>query len=268
MVASQIRMQARESLTGKWGKGILCLLALNLTVFIMYFVFGLLILLGLPAILSSIALWVIMIPLGYGYITQFIRLKRESDFTYFGFLKEAFSNFGKIWKIFGNILLKMLPAVIVLIVAIVLLSFSIFYTTTSFLFGSASSFGLGSILFIVAIVAYIATLIYMIPKSLLYVLSYYIAYDNPDMEAREIVEKSEQLMKGHRWAFVWLQLTFIGWMFLSAFTLGIGLLFLIPYILVSSVVFYESLSGNSTSVKNSKVEVFSNEESSNNDPIQ
>lgn len=51
-------------------------------------------------------------------------------------------------------------------------------------------------------------------------------------------------MNGHRWEFFWLQLTFIGWAFLACLTFGIGMLWLIPYIQVSTVAFYDNLIGN------------------------
>ena len=57
------------------------------------------------------------------------------------------------------------------------------------------------------------------------------------------------MMRGNRWSFFWLGLTFIGWVILSMFTLYIGLLWLIPYIMVSFVCFYEALAGDRPSEK-------------------
>ena len=48
-------------------------------------------------------------------------------------------------------------------------------------------------------------------------------------------------MKGNRWRFFWLGFSFIGWAFLCAFTLGIGMLWLLPYMMISMIVFYEEL---------------------------
>lgn len=50
-------------------------------------------------------------------------------------------------------------------------------------------------------------------------------------------------MKENRWRFFCLALSFIGWAILSAFTFGIGTLFLIPYMQVSFAAFYEERAG-------------------------
>ena len=65
------------------------------------------------------------------------------------------------------------------------------------------------------------------------------------MTGKEIVEESARLMKGNRWRFFWLGFSFIGWAFLSAFTLGIGMLWLLPYMMISIIFFYEELAGKS-----------------------
>ena len=48
-------------------------------------------------------------------------------------------------------------------------------------------------------------------------------------------------MKGYKWKYVCLSLSFIGWMLLSILTLGIGLIFLYPYMQVSYICFYEKI---------------------------
>ena len=113
---------------------------------------------------------------------------------------------------------------------------------------ASSSAGFGG-LAIVGFIGYIASIIYAIVKGYLYSLSYYVLYDNPDMSGKEIVQTSEDMMRGNRWSFFWLGLTFIGWVILSMFTLYIGLLWLIPYIMVSFVCFYEALAGDRPSTK-------------------
>ena len=64
------------------------------------------------------------------------------------------------------------------------------------------------------------------------------------MSGKESVEESKKMMKGNRGKYVLLQLSFIGWMILSIFTLYIGLLWLTPYMQVAMVCFYESLKDN------------------------
>ena len=68
-------------------------------------------------------------------------------------------------------------------------------------------------------------------------------YDNPSMSGKEAVEKSAELMKGNVGALLCLDLSFIGWAILAIATLGIGFLWLIPYIQVSEINFYKNLTG-------------------------
>ena len=81
----------------------------------------------------------------------------------------------------------------------------------------------------------------MIIKSLLYTLAYYISYDNPELSSKECVLKSAELMKGNRSKYFLLLLSLSGWAILAAFTFGIGLLWLMPYMQIATVCFYEHL---------------------------
>lgn len=78
-------------------------------------------------------------------------------------------------------------------------------------------------------------------KSLSYSQTFFILADNPLIGVKDAVKKSEELMKGYRWKYVCLNLRFFGWMILSVFTLGIGFLWLIPYMQVSYAKFYDEL---------------------------
>ena len=70
-----------------------------------------------------------------------------------------------------------------------------------------------------------------------------IAYDEPNLSAYECCKKSIEKMKGNRGNYFVLTLSFIGWALLSILTLGIGFFWLIPYINVSYVCFYEEVVG-------------------------
>ena len=94
---------------------------------------------------------------------------------------------------------------------------------------------------ILAVVLYIATLVYVVSRSLLYAIAYNIGYDNPELSSKACVLKSEALMKGNRGSYFLLELSFIGWAILACFTLGIGFLWLLPYMQVAAVCFYERL---------------------------
>jgi Predicted integral membrane protein len=74
-----------------------------------------------------------------------------------------------------------------------------------------------------------------------YSMSFYILYDNPKLGAMEALDLSKEIMVGNKWRLFCLHLSFIGWALLSTLTLGIGFLWLIPYINTSVANFYESV---------------------------
>ena len=248
VVSSELRANAREALKGKWGKAAL------LTLFYSLITFAITFLLNLVPFIGPIVQLLINLPISFGFLVMFIKLRRDEEVNYTDFLSIGFSYFGKVWGVFGNMLLKMIvPVVLVIIfVAIFMVGVggSIYGMAMLSMYNThaSSSAGFGG-LAIVGFIGYIASIIYAIVKGYLYSLSYYVLYDNPDMSGKEIVQTSEDMMRGNRWSFFWLGLTFIGWVILSMFTLYIGLLWLIPYIMVSFVCFYEDLAGDRPSTK-------------------
>ena len=247
VVSSELRANAREALKGKWGKAALFTLFYSLITFAIAF------LLNLVPFIGPIVQLLINLPISFGFLVMFIKLCRDEEVNYTDFLSIGFSYFGKVWGVFGNMLLKMIVPVVLVIIFVVIFSVGVFggvstlsvYNTN---IHASTSAGFGG-LAIVGFIGYIASIIYAIVKGYLYSLSYYVLYDNPDMSGKEIVQTSEDMMRGNRWRFFWLGLTFIGWMILSMFTLYIGLLWLIPYIMVSFVCFYEALAGDRPSAK-------------------
>ena len=86
------------------------------------------------------------------------------------------------------------------------------------------------------------SLLFLIPgliKAFSYALTPYILNDNPDLSADEAIERSRAMMKGHKFDLFYLYLSFIGWFILSLMTLGIGLLWLTPYVEGAVASFYE-----------------------------
>ncbi len=253
MTSANIRANAREALKGKWGKGAILTLVYVLVCFAISFV------LNLIPFIGGVASIIISLPLSYGFIACFIKLKRGEDFTYTDFLQIGFSSFSKVWAVFGNIVTKLIIPIAIFIVFVVILAFGAAATTTSGILGGSAEATVGfSFVTIIGLIGYIASLIYITIKGYLYSLSYYLLYDNETMSGKEIVEESARLMNGNRWSFFWLSLTFIGWAILSAFTLYIGCLWLIPYIMVSFVCFYESLKGSTTSTQKAVEETTDN----------
>ena len=74
-----------------------------------------------------------------------------------------------------------------------------------------------------------------------YAMVPFLLRDYPELTATEALRTSREMMKGHKWDLFVLDLTFIGWIILCCFTLGIGWLWLKPYMCAASAHFYEDL---------------------------
>ncbi len=221
MTSSQIRAQARQKLTSKWGKAALVTFIFSIISYIIAFV------LNLVPVLGYIVSLLITVPLSYGFIISMIKLNDDNEVTSLEFLNNGFSNFGKAWSVTLNTALKLILPILFIIVCVIILTVGSVSENTLFIV-------LGFILYMIAI-------IYAIIKTLSYKLALFILYDNPEMNGKEAVEKSAELMEGHVWSFFCLNLSFIGWIILSCFTFGIGLLWLTPYMRVSEINFYRNL---------------------------
>ena len=90
------------------------------------------------------------------------------------------------------------------------------------------------------------TLLFIVPgiiASFSYAMTDYILAENPELTASEAIEKSKDMMEGNRWRLFCLEISFIGWELLSILTLGIGNLWLTPYMEAARAAFYREVSG-------------------------
>ncbi|MBM6616840.1 DUF975 family protein [Bacillus suaedaesalsae] len=78
-------------------------------------------------------------------------------------------------------------------------------------------------------------------KGIAYSQAFYILKDKPEYGTLQAITESRKLMDGYKWKYFLLQLSFIGWILLSILTLGIGLLWVIPYMNASYATFYQNL---------------------------
>lgn len=116
------------------------------------------------------------------------------------------------------------------------------------LFSQFDNFGKGFLQnFLRGLFVFLWSLLFIIPgivKSYAYSMTPFILTEHPEMTANEAITASRELMNGHKGELFWLDLTFIGWSLLCAFTLGIGNLFLNPYMNASRAAFYRDLTRN------------------------
>lgn len=90
------------------------------------------------------------------------------------------------------------------------------------------------------------SLLFVIPgivARLGYAMTPYILAEHPEMEPKEAIRASKEMMIGNRWRLFCLELSFIGWDIVATLTLGIGYLLLIPYQKAAYAAFYRELSG-------------------------
>jgi len=107
----------------------------------------------------------------------------------------------------------------------------------------SASTGMG-ILAVLLFIAYFVLLVFTVMRGLHYVFTQYVMFDSGNsLHGKEAAEKSEQLMQGHRGEYFVFALSFLGWIILGSIPLGIGLLWVIPYMQISLVIFYEKLKG-------------------------
>jgi uncharacterized membrane protein len=112
----------------------------------------------------------------------------------------------------------------------------------------------GFAFFVNAFLAYLLASVFIILWSLLlvipgiiaafsYALTFFILADNPGMEGLAAISRSKELMRGRKWKLFCLVCRFIGWFFLGFISLGIGFLWIMPYLQTSLTLFYEDLMG-------------------------
>lgn len=97
---------------------------------------------------------------------------------------------------------------------------------------------------LVSIYIFLWSLLLLIPgiiKTYSYSMVPFILKDHPELENNAAIEESMRIMRGHKMKLFLLDLSFIGWGILSCLTLGIGFIFLTPYMTTARAAFYEDI---------------------------
>lgn len=218
----ELTAAARAGLFRSWGRSIGVMLVYML----------LLTGLALVPVAGGILQLIFAAPLMAGLYLYFLQTVRKQDHP-FSMLFSGFDRFGAAWRsrmlalliILGWSLLLMLPVVLV----------------TRFVRPDASVFPAYTFSALVAVAVLLASCGLIILQMRYYLVLYVVA-DDPMVQARQAVGRSAELMSGNygRLALLWLR--FIGWQILCALTLGIGLLWLGPYMAAAHAAFYDDLS--------------------------
>ena len=97
---------------------------------------------------------------------------------------------------------------------------------------------------LMGVYVFLWTLLLIVPgviKSLSYAMTPFILTDKSELSAKEAIELSMAMMEGRKMDLFLLYLGFFGWAILSVLTMGIGFLWLSPYIYATTAAFYEDV---------------------------
>ena len=113
-----------------------------------------------------------------------------------------------------------------------------------------SKYSMFGLIFCVSLIAGLFTALWtilLIVPGIIYLykmamIDYILAEDDANkLSYREVMDRSEKLMNGHKMDFFVFELSFIGWILLSLVTFGIALIWVLPYVEVATVMYYEEL---------------------------
>lgn len=112
--------------------------------------------------------------------------------------------------------------------------------------------------FSTAFISYLLVLVYVLLWMLLlvipgiiaalgYSMTFYILADDPTLRPQDALKKSKAMMNGYKLKLFYMCIRFILLSLLCILTLGIGFLWLIPFIHVTMAKFYDDIKGNELS---------------------
>lgn len=111
------------------------------------------------------------------------------------------------------------------------------------LFSAFDIFGSAFVLnLLITLKVFAWSLLFVIPgivKMYAYSMAYYIKLDHPDYGWKACIDESRQLMDGHKWEKFVLDLSFLGWIIVGSLCLGVGTLWVTPYMEATNAQFYE-----------------------------
>ncbi len=100
------------------------------------------------------------------------------------------------------------------------------------------------VLFLAGIKLVLWTLLLVIPgiiKGFEYAAIPYILAENPGISSKDAFALTKKIMTGNKWRFFKLEFSFFGWILLACLTMGIGMIFLEPYMEAAFAEFYREV---------------------------
>lgn len=188
-------------------------------------------------VLSIACSLLILMPIKNGVYNFFLNGRAASERSDYSCIFFAFRG-GNYPKIIGAILWGFLWG------AIFSLPMTVCDIALSVLPQIVTSFYLRTFFFVFFILLIIPAAVLSIYKSICYSMLPFILCDNPKIGFRRALRLSITMTRGHVGKIFLLGLSFIGWVLLGALALGIGVLFVIPYIAATFTELYAQLRDN------------------------
>lgn len=260
---SELSRRGRESLRGKWAETSVAILVagiiistpnLVLNIFVQFTmvlkgvfrdaigpsIFVAMMVIGLSLLCL---LWLVFVsgPIRYGLVVSFLNMVRKGRFDF----SDLLSAKKRYLHVVGTMLLPDICITACVLVALVV--GLILSSPVSFL--NDIDMTLSYVLIALGVCVYVAGLVYAIILSCAFAMIPFIAYDNPDKSATEVMRMSCRMMKGRKVHLFLFGLSFIGWYIVGILALFIGIYPVSAYVYSSLTHFYESIREDNTVTK-------------------
>lgn len=257
---SELSRRGRESLRGKWAETSVAILVagiiistpnLVLNIFVQFTmvlkgvfrdaigpsIFVAMMVIGLSLLCL---LWLVFVsgPIRYGLVVSFLNMVRKGRFEF----SDLLSAKKRYLHVVGTMLLPDICITACMLVALVV--GLILSSPVSFL--NDIDMTLSYVLIALGVCVYVAGFVYAIILSCAFAMIPFIAYDNPDKSATEVMRMSCRMMKGRKVHLFLFGLSFIGWYIVGILALFIGIYPVSAYVYSSLTHFYESIKDEST----------------------
>lgn len=257
---SELSRRGRESLRGKWAETSVAILVagiiistpnLILNIFVQFTmvlkgvfrdaigpsIFVAMMVIGLSLLCL---LWLVFVsgPIRYGLVVSFLNMVRKGRFDF----SDLLSAKKRYLHVVGTMLLPDICITACVLVALVV--GLILSSPVSFL--NDIDMTLSYVLIALGVCVYVAGFVYAIILSCAFAMIPFIAYDNPDKSATEVMRMSCRMMKGRKVHLFLFGLSFIGWYIVGILALFIGIYPVSAYVYSSLTHFYESIREDNT----------------------
>jgi uncharacterized membrane protein len=227
---AQLMAEARADLSGKWGPAVGIMLLYIVMVYAISFATALI---PIPFASNLIQIFIVP-PLVVGLNIAFLSVARQQPAT----VSNLFDGFNRYWPSVSAYFFQNLFLMLWILPGAVLLGIGAGLQSASHAHGTPALSLPG---FLLLLIGGCYLLITAIIISYRYSQVLFIVADTPSIGGLAALRRSIELMHGHKMKFFVLGLRFIGWILLAICTLGIGFLWLAPYLQTAYARFYDDL---------------------------